>query len=174
MPTYRAHEVHTFCVACRTSVPYYGDAGVDGRSDVVYRGFMASYRASAQSHSLSSSGSFCCCVCAPFILFTCNFTPQHDTIVQLSSSSLLHNDTPPHSHTHTHPRALVLFRRRRRRPLAVCARTQVTLAEALTGFTRPISLVDGRTVLFKTRDGEIVSPGAVRKLPVSGSLHEVF
>ena len=109
----------------------------------------------------------CCCVCAPFILFTCNFTPQHDTIVQLSSSSLLHNDTPPHSHTHTHPRALVPFRRRRR-PLAVCARTQVTLAEALTGFTRPISLVDGRTVLFKTRDGEIVSPGAVRKLPVSG------
>eukprot|EP00903_Cladosiphon_okamuranus_P018242 g16781.t1 len=44
----------------------------------------------------------------------------------------------------------------------------VTLAEALTGFMRPISLVDGRTVIFKTKEGEIVSPGAVRKLPGCG------
>eukprot|EP00752_Nemacystus_decipiens_P012564 g11127.t1 len=44
----------------------------------------------------------------------------------------------------------------------------VNLSEALTGFTRPISLVDGRTVMFKTKDGEIVSPGAVRKLPGCG------
>lgn len=33
---------------------------------------------------------------------------------------------------------------------------------------RLINLVDGRTVVFKTKEGEIVSPGAVRKLPVSG------
>ncbi|CAN0571921.1 unnamed protein product [Ectocarpus sp. 12 AP-2014] len=44
----------------------------------------------------------------------------------------------------------------------------VTLAEALTGFVRPISLVDGRTVFFKSKEGEVISPGAVRKLPVRG------
>ncbi|CAM9245878.1 unnamed protein product, partial [Ectocarpus sp. 8 AP-2014] len=44
----------------------------------------------------------------------------------------------------------------------------VTLAEALTGFVRPISLVDGRTVFFKSKEGEVVSPGAVRKLPGCG------
>ncbi|CAM9967594.1 unnamed protein product [Scytosiphon promiscuus] len=44
----------------------------------------------------------------------------------------------------------------------------VTLSEALTGFVRVINLVDGRTVVFKTKEGEIVSPGAVRKLPGCG------
>ncbi|CAM9264821.1 unnamed protein product [Ectocarpus sp. 4 AP-2014] len=44
----------------------------------------------------------------------------------------------------------------------------VTLAEALTGFVRPISLVDGRTVFFKSKEGEVISPGAVRKLPGCG------
>ncbi|CAN0237293.1 unnamed protein product, partial [Pylaiella littoralis] len=44
----------------------------------------------------------------------------------------------------------------------------VTLAEALTGLVRPITLVDGRTVYFKTKEGEVISPGAVRKLPGFG------
>ena len=45
-------------------------------------------------------------------------------------------------------------------------RRQVTLSEALTGFVRPISLLDGRTVHFRPEEGEVISPGAVRKLPV--------
>lgn len=44
--------------------------------------------------------------------------------------------------------------------------TQVTLAEALMGFVRPVCLVDGRTVYYSPEDGEVISPGAVRKLPV--------
>ncbi|CAM9969990.1 unnamed protein product, partial [Hapterophycus canaliculatus] len=44
----------------------------------------------------------------------------------------------------------------------------VTLSEALTGFVRLINLVDGRTVVYTTKEGEIVSPGAIRKLPGCG------
>ena len=43
---------------------------------------------------------------------------------------------------------------------------QVSLAEALTGFIRAIVLVDGRTVHYTSGEGEVISPGAVRKLRV--------
>lgn len=43
---------------------------------------------------------------------------------------------------------------------------QVSLAEALTGFVRTVVLVDGRKVFFEPGEGEVISPGAVRKLKV--------
>lgn len=50
-------------------------------------------------------------------------------------------------------------------PLLKMPRTvQVSLAEALTGFVRTIVLVDGRKIFYKPEEGEVISPGAVRKL----------
>lgn len=43
---------------------------------------------------------------------------------------------------------------------------QVTLAESLTGFVRPITLLDGRTVHYRPVEGEVISPGTVRRLKV--------
>ncbi|CAM9599008.1 unnamed protein product [Ascophyllum nodosum] len=61
-----------------------------------------------------------------------------------------------------------MFRRLTEDSPHLAADVTVTLSEALTGFVRPISLLDGRTVHFRPEEGEVISPGAVRKLPGCG------
>ena len=54
----------------------------------------------------------------------------------MSTRCLTHTPT----HTHTRPS------------------TQITLSEALTGFTLPIQHLDGRQILIKTRAGQVLDP----------------
>ncbi|CAN0437221.1 unnamed protein product, partial [Discosporangium mesarthrocarpum] len=44
------------------------------------------------------------------------------------------------------------------------AEVTVTLAEALTGLSRPIDLPDGRRVFFRSKEGEVVPPGSVHRV----------
>lgn len=62
----------------------------------------------------------------------------------------------------------------KRRAADLLMEVEVTLSEALCGFTLPVTHLDGRTVLIQNKPGEIIKPNMIKAvldegMPVSGS-----